>query len=495
MKLRVSTDGFRLAVLAAIGSLGAAACGGSTRTDGDPIGTGGASGGMPASSGGHAAGGSGPSNGGTAADEERFTTCKNPTPLGGGYERCESGVVHRASSGICNSFIDPNAVVNPMLGMGECTKNSDCTARPHGYCNTPGYPGAISACAYGCVNDSECAKGSICLCNSLIGTCVEATCAKDSDCEDHLLCMKGTTTIGVGCGSTDSFACGPMCRTDADCPSSISGPGTCVMGNCSVLGPACGRPFLVGGAARLSPLAARADYGDALTPGVESLSVAARAALAAHYTDVALMEHASVAAFARFVLELLSLGAPAELVALAGDAMRDEMRHARVCFGLASAYGGAPAGPGPLETSGALAAASFEERLKTAFLEACVGETIAALEVAEAAERATDPVVVGVLRGIAEDEMRHATLGFRFVKWGLGVLPPARRAALEAELLAAIEERLSSAARVVASTCDDRTLTAHGLLAESAVRAVRVKALEEVAFPCARAMFEAPPSC
>jgi hypothetical protein len=77
------------------------------------------------------------------------------------------------------------------------------------------------------------------------------------------------------------------------------------------------------------------------------------------------MEHASVAAFARFVLELLSAGAPLELVEGAGDAMRDELRHTQICFGLASAYAGAPIGPGPLDTTGALEPVSFEARLTT----------------------------------------------------------------------------------------------------------------------------------
>jgi hypothetical protein len=38
------------------------------------------------------------------------------------------------------------------------------------------------------------------------------------------------------------------------------------------------------------------------------------AVLAKHWTEVALMAHASIAAFARFSLDALSLGAPPELL-------------------------------------------------------------------------------------------------------------------------------------------------------------------------------------
>jgi hypothetical protein len=48
-------------------------------------------------------------------------------------------------------------------------------------------------------------------------------------------------------------------------------------------------------------------------------------------------------------LELLALGAPAELVEKAHVAALDEIEHARICFALASAYGGERYGPGPLD--------------------------------------------------------------------------------------------------------------------------------------------------
>jgi rubrerythrin len=125
--------------------------------------------------------------------------------------------------------------------------------------------------------------------------------------------------------------------------------------------------------------------------------------------------------------------------------------------------------------------------VKTAFLEACVGESIAALEVAEAAAHATDPAVARALSAIADDEMRHASLGFRFVRWALGALPQEKRAALAAELRRLVEERSTSEQTAVESACEDRALAAHGLLPESVLRAARAKALAEIVGPCTRA--------
>src|SRR5690606_26260413 len=94
-------------------------------------------------------------------------------------------------------------------------------------------------------------------------------------------------------------------------------------------GPVCGRPFLVDGRARLAPSIRCSNWeeeiGRVALPSDENL----RTKLAAHFTHMGLMEHASVAAFARFTLQLLSLGAPAALIEASNQALIDETRHAR----------------------------------------------------------------------------------------------------------------------------------------------------------------------
>ncbi|HWB78413.1 MAG TPA: ferritin-like domain-containing protein, partial [Nannocystaceae bacterium] len=203
---------------------------------------------------------------------------------------------------------------------------------------------------------------------------------------------------------------------------------TCEATSCSS-----GRPFVVDEAARVAAVRRRDDWYDAARIDVRALDAATRAELAAAWLADAQAEHASVASFARFALELLSIGAPPELVADAHAAARDEIEHAKICFALASAYAGVPQGPGPLAVDGSLArCGDLYAIIRATVEEGCVGETLAALEAEAAVARATDPVVRAALTRIAGDEARHAALAWRVVAWALGSgAPSVRRAVLD----------------------------------------------------------------
>jgi hypothetical protein len=221
------------------------------------------------------------------------------------------------------------------------------------------------------------------------------------------------------------------------------------------------------------------------------LSELERRVLGEHYAALGRMEHASVAAFARFALELLSLGAPASLLSETSAALADEVRHAEQCFGLASAYGGASLGPGPLELAGVMDGASSLELAERAFLEGCVGETSAALEAAHAARVSTDPVVREVLTRIAEDELRHSELAFRFVAY-CAANAGSQRSMLTARLRAALANATPrAAAPAAADPPNSARLSAHGWLPPSARHAVAEAAFREVVAPCVEALLAA----
>jgi hypothetical protein len=213
------------------------------------------------------------------------------------------------------------------------------------------------------------------------------------------------------------------CVVDADCADAGSictwtGDGGRVCGHPN---PACGRPFLIESQPRLAPAVESGAWAGpaALEPRVAHLSADERAAHAAHWTHLGQMEHASIAAFARFSLQLLSLGAPPELVDACTQALADETAHTKLCFQLASAYAGYAIGPGPLDIGGSLEAATLDQIVELVIAEGCFGETRAALEALDAADTATDPVIGAAYRRIALDETRHAELAFRFVRWAL----------------------------------------------------------------------------
>lgn len=238
-----------------------------------------------------------------------------------------------------------------------------------------------------------------------------------------------------------------------------------------------GRPFLVYGAARKAGLSPCREW--VQPSNAASVPPALRDALIGHWARAGLAEHASVAAFARFSMALLHLGAPPELVEDAHRAALDEVRHARVCFGLASRYAGTAIGPGRLDVAASLEGELEPVRVfETLFQEGCVGETLAALEAAQAARRAVDPTVRAVLEAIAEDEERHAALAWRAAQWLLESYP-------------ATQSRLSSlAAALVAppmgNSPDD--LAPHGCLGAAERQRVRSLGLTDVVLPLVRGL-------
>lgn len=159
---------------------------------------------------------------------------------------------------------------------------------------------------------------------------------------------------------------------------------------------------------------------------LDALPLPTEPALRAHVADAwrrtASAEHASIASFARFQLELLALGAPADLLARAARAIADETRHAELAFAVASRLDG-PVGPGPLDLGDTMARVTDPIAVIVgAIVEGCINETLAAAQVRRAADHA-DPVLAPRLTAVADDEAAHAELAWAFVRWMLTTRP------------------------------------------------------------------------
>jgi hypothetical protein len=220
---------------------------------------------------------------------------------------------------------------------------------------------------------------------------------------------------------------------------------------------------------------------------VADLAPAVREALAAHWAREAAFEHASVASFARASLALLAVGAPPELVGATHAAALDEIEHARLTYALASAYGGKPTGPAALDVGdGAGRATTLVSLAVETFLDACAGESAAALALREAAALAEDGAVRAVLVRIADDEERHAELAWHTVAWAL-------RAGGDgvARALATAMDSLRAEAAEPSEQAGDEALARHGVLGEGAQRAIRRRAIAEVVIPCGEALLAA----
>ena len=179
-----------------------------------------------------------------------------------------------------------------------------------------------------------------------------------------------------------------------------------------------GRPLIDEGQACVASLVERADW-IASVEGDESARVVADPAQAERWASAALDEHASVGSFALHSLELVSLGAPAELIAEVQAAMADEVRHAALGFGLAQRRGGGARGPGRLAISPRMLARYGDaQAIALALLEqGCVNETLAACQVRFAALTCEDPEAGRVLEILAVDEQRHAALAWKTLRW------------------------------------------------------------------------------
>jgi hypothetical protein len=203
-------------------------------------------------------------------------------------------------------------------------------------------------------------------------------------------------------------------------------------------------------------------------------------AAAAHWTHVGLRAYASIATFVRFTMRLHALGAPAELVRDAQEAVGEETEHARLAFGLASTFGGRPVGPGPLLIGGALDDVGAREFLATLIREGCIGETVAAIEARDALEHVTDPAVRVVLETIARDELRHAALAWRILGWVVAS-GRADRALVYDEVLRALRE-----ARPRPQPLDDEAaLQAFGVVSDTRREELRLMAVSSVIGRCA----------
>ena len=184
-----------------------------------------------------------------------------------------------------------------------------------------------------------------------------------------------------------------------------------------------GRPLRVDGEHVAAQTRTREDWLSDFSLNVDELSAEQLNHLSCLWREAALAEHASVAAFAKFVLELMWMGAPAELVAEAQEAMGDEIRHAKLCFALTSIFSGASVGPGSFAEAASSGQLSIEEMMLGVVIDGCINETIAASIAQVESELARDAALSAVLADLAADERRHSALSWKALRWLLSEHP------------------------------------------------------------------------
>ncbi len=215
---------------------------------------------------------------------------------------------------------------------------------------------------------------------------------------------------------------------------------------------------------------------------------AERRELASWWTRAALAAHASTASFTRFTLQLLSQGAPPGLISSAQQAIADELRHARIGFGMAGAYAATPVGPGTVDVAGALDDVRPAGVARLVIHEGCIAGTVAALEATASHEHATEPTAREVFRQIANDNVRNVELSWRFLRW------IRERGAVDEDLL--IAEFINSCnqtraaertATTTKTTAREARLLTHGKLPNELRAELLARAWDEAIMPTLRA--------
>lgn len=208
-----------------------------------------------------------------------------------------------------------------------------------------------------------------------------------------------------------------------------------------------GRPYLRAGRAVIArPIAAPSEFVECAkrspprlaaarrrrpVPLARDLPADVRGRLAAVWRRRGALEHAAVASFGRFALDLVALGAPEGLVREALRAIRDEARHARAAFEIAVAFGDVGHRSGVLAVDPSLYT-NLVGFVRGVVHEGCVAETVGVAILEARAAGATDAGMRRVLRGLSREEARHADLGWRALAWALAAGgEEVRRAAAE----------------------------------------------------------------
>ena len=193
---------------------------------------------------------------------------------------------------------------------------------------------------------------------------------------------------------------------------------------------AIGRPFSVKGKFRRSTSKTSSDGDDyhgwswktGLRPKVPT-NVSFSQEIGRRWLQQAEGEHASVASFARHTIQLMAIGAPSGFLAASQEASLDEIRHAQICYSLASLLLGSDFAPGPLDIEGSLDRIDLKEIIQSTIQEGCIEETISAVEAHLGAHTAQDPDLKAALTEIAIDETRHAQLSWDTVQWAVQRFP------------------------------------------------------------------------
>ncbi len=163
-----------------------------------------------------------------------------------------------------------------------------------------------------------------------------------------------------------------------------------------------------------------------------------RSNIANYLANQAILEHASITAFARVVRELTQFGAPIALIHAARTAIEDEQRHADVMQKLAIHQGSALTLVEPerdLSDQRSVLQFAIENAV-----EGCVRETYAAMLAVRQAESSSELALRDAFAKIAVDETSHADLAWAMHEWAQSLLSDVEQQQVQQAMSDAVSE-------------------------------------------------------
>ena len=378
-----------------------------------------------------------------------------------GYTVCTEGITIKTGPANCSPSDHPDA----------CQLDSDCAANEQ--CLCAGQFARYPQCA-----PATCSSGDECNLDSGEGAC--AVSYKDDNCE---------YLVSLAC-FTDNDECRSREECDyGSCYSTTEG-WRCNMNFCGE-----GRPLLNNCEITLAPLIQGAGWVTCASTQEEFNGSELELSQVKEYWQLAAqLEHSSVASFARFTMQMLSFGVPADILLLIQKATADEVKHAQGAAQIFSILSGEQVRFGDLPLEGLTLQTSRQKLIETLIREACINETLGVAEITETLRLCKQEQVSAHLSTLLVDEMMHAELAWRSLQWLIKTADDEDQERLVQHTLVTFDQvakdlglndqRHYSRTLPHHRVLPNATLNHWGVLTDSQVQALRLQAYYEVILPC-----------
>ena len=190
--------------------------------------------------------------------------------------------------------------------------------------------------------------------------------------------------------------------------------------SCMPVDPAEGRPLICDGIAQVATIEIGSDWIEGPSPESFHLTIEQRQVLATFWLRTAQFEHASVASFHQFGLDLMRFGASPDLLMRTSKATMDEIAHAKAAFAITEGFLGHPFSPSEFQMK-LQPAKSFAEFAVSVAMEGAINETLAVVLATLQHDKCEDHAIKKFLTEIIKEEAEHAELAWDTLRWLIDV--------------------------------------------------------------------------